>query len=780
MDLPFLLNTPWPIWLILLTAGGAGALTWRGYRRRAGELKPSRRRMLLALRLTGWGLLFACLLQPVYRMFIREERASRVTVLVDLSESMSFRDRTDGPTRAERVTEALGREEDGKGLLAKLARSFKVHTEGFSAHARPLEPGAFPPPDGPRTDLAQGLSDSFARLKGPDAAGLILLSDGADTARGDYLRAARQYRRSGVPIYCIGVGAPDVPDLAVTQVRCRRTVSKDTLVRVEVDVARVKIPPGSYKVRIVRNGETVKEAEVDLQGEHATAIFEFLPTEQGFLEYEARIDPYGGELVLSNNAMSFGVVAYSRKLKVLYMEGSQHKHREYGRYVWGERWEHEFLVEALEEDRDVEVDVLLRELPADYDGPIKTVKEGYPRSRKDLFAYDVIVSSDIPIDHFNEDQIKWTVEFVANHGGGFIMIGGWTAFGEGGYAGSAFDKMLPVEMNKHDKHTDGDPFRWLVTDEGLKHPIMQVAKDPKENEKAWELLNTLGSDYSGNPGPSFFGFSKTTRSKPAAETLAVVADEIYETYMGPAVLVAVQKFGSGRSMAFTTDCTGGWGAIWEDSWGPDKTDPEKRNLYYKTFWKNANRWLSHYRIAAPNQLVQLETERLVYGRGETPLVRVKVLNTDFEPTHDALVTLSVAGPEGQPQHFTLFPRYEEPGMFERKLELGAVGRYDLRANAKLKGEDLGGDQALLQVRPSTEELRQLSQDVDTLKKLARESGGEYFDLENAAGVTDLLRQDTHVVQRFRDRDLWDNTWIFAAIVGLLCSEWFFRKRAGLP
>ncbi|MCZ7646499.1 MAG: glutamine amidotransferase [Planctomycetota bacterium] len=779
MDSPFLLNTPWPVWLILLAGAAACWLTWRGYRRRAGELKDRRRWGLTALRSAGWVLLILCLLQPIYRQYVREERASRVSVLVDLSESMSFRDRTHGPERLEQVREALGDGEDG-GLLEKLERTFKVKVEGFAANARPLEDVSLPLADGARTDLAQALNDAFTRLKGPDAAGLVLISDGADTARGDLLRAAQQYRRAGIPIYAVGVGAPDVPDLAVTQVRCRRTVSKDTLVKVEVDVARVKVPAGVYKVRVKQGSKTIKETEVDLAGEKATAIFEFLPTEQGFQEYEASIDPYAGELVLSNNAMAFGVVAFNRRLKVLYMEGSQHTHREYGRYVWADKWEHEFLVDALEEDRDVDVDVLFREMPPDYDGPIKTVKMGYPKLKKDLFQYDVVINSDIPIDHFNDDQIKWTVEFVANHGGGFIMIGGWSAFGEGGYAGSAFDKMLPVEMNKHDVHVDGEPFRWLVTETGLKHPIMQVLKDAKENTEAWAQLNLLGRTRGGDPGPSFFGFSKTTRAKPAADTLAVVADEEFETYIGPAVLVAVQPFGRGRSMAFTTDCTGGWGAIWEDSWGPDPDDPDRRNLYYKNFWKNAIRWLAHYRMKAPNQLVQLETERLVYGRGESPVVRVKVLTEDYEATHDALVTLQIVSPSGKSQRVSVFPRYEEPGVYERKLEPDEVGRYELEAFAEIKGKDLGQDKALLQVRPSTEELRQLSQDVATLQKLARESGGEYFTLDHAAGVTDLLRQDTHVIQLPRDKDLWDNGWVFAAIISLLCVEWFYRKRSGLP
>ena len=776
-DLSLLINCPWPWWLLVLAAGGgAGVLTWRGYRRRRTEISPARLSALKWLRLGGWALLFFCLLQPIYRQYHREPRASRVTVLVDDSESMSFADRPNGPSRLERVRELLGAEKK-PGLLAQLERSFQVKLEAFGPGARPVEKTEELKALGERTDLAKSLNDAFTRLRGPDAAGLILISDGADTARGDVARSGAAFRRAGIRIYALGVGAPDVPDLAISQVRCRRTVSKDTLLHVEVDVARSGLAPGKFPVRILRQGQTVKEAAVDLTGEKATAAFEFLPADQGFLEYEARIDPAPGELVLTNNSLAFGVMAFSRTLRVLYMEGSVHQHEYYGRYVWGQKWEHEFMKEALEEDRDVDVDVLLwpgegGALPPGF----KTPKEGYPRSKKELYQYDVIIDSDIPYEHFTPDQVKWTVDFAAKHGGGFVMVGGWHAFGEGGYAKTAYDRMLPVEMNPNDKHADGVDFRWRVTDEGRKHPIMQVAKDPGRNREAWEKLNTLGP----NSGPGFHGYSKTTRYKPAATVLAVIADEEQEGAYGPLVVVAVQPFGRGRSMAFTTDSTGGWGLEWEDSWGEDENDPALRNSYYKTFWKNAVRWLAHYRMQAPNQLVQLETDRLVYGRGETPEVRVKVLTEDYEPTHDAQVKLAVTGPDGKRNEVSVFPRYDEPGIYERKLELPAVGRYELEARAALKGDELGRDKALVQVRPATEELRRLSQDVETLEKIAKESGGEYLALDKAGTVPDLLRKDTHVVQRYRDVDLWDRWPVFALIIAVLCVEWFYRKKHGLP
>ncbi|HYF51127.1 MAG TPA: glutamine amidotransferase, partial [Planctomycetota bacterium] len=439
-------------------------------------------------------------------------------------------------------------------------------------------------------------------------------------------------------------------------------------------------------------------------------------------------------------------------------------------------WEHQFLESALTEDLDVEVDVLAkdddfksRRNPGASHIDIKTVKEGYPKTKKDLYQYDVIINSDIPYSRFSPEQVQWTVDFVGKHGGGFVMIGGWDAFGEGGYAKTAFDRMLPVEMSAGDMHMDEIEFNWVVTDKGWQHPIMQVAKDPEENRRAWESL------------PVFRGFSRTTRHKPAAEVLAEVSnEEDFGTLYGASIVLAVQQYGNGRSMAFTTDSTGGWGAEWEDSWGVSSEGDHNRNKYYKQFWKNAVRWLAHYRMQAPNQLVQIETDRLVYGRGEQPVLRVKVMNEDYELTHDANVQVSIATPEGSTQSVTVFPKYDEPGIYERKLELNATGKYELSASAILKKEEVGTDRTILQVRPSSAEMRQLSQNVELLKKLATQTGGVYLPLEKASDLPQHLREATHVIEKHRDNDLWDRPYIFLLIIGLLCGEWFLRKRSGLP
>ncbi len=545
---PLLFGTPWPWWSIVLAGAGAGYFTWRGYARRAGEILPGKLKVLKALRLVGWALLIICLLQPIQRQFVSEDKNSRLTVLIDDSESMAFMDARKGPTRMDRVKAALAGEAaiaksagskepvppDKDSLLPALNKGFSLQMEAFGPSSRLMtqnaafDAGALDQDlkaQGESTDIGRALMESLSRLRGPDAGGLVIISDGADTQHGEIERIAAQYKRMGIPIYAVGVGALDQQDLSIQQVRCRRTVSKDTLARVEVDVRGAGLPDGKHKVTITRNGKVVGEPQdVELKSEIGTAVFSMLPDSQGFLEYEATVEPFPGELVTANNTMAFGLVAYSRKLKVLYMEGSMFVHKIYNTkspHMYGCQmqnwWEHQFLEFAVKEDLDIDMVFMAkkRDWAAGADLDVPVVEEGaFPKTKKELYQYDVIISSDIPFKDFTEDQIQMQVDFVGKHGGGFAMVGGYDAFGEGKYAKTPIDRMLPVEMDANDDHVDGQDFKWKIVDDawhagpnGTPHPLLLVDKDEEKSRAAWKLL------------PEFHGFSKTTRPKPHGDDI---------------------------------------------------------------------------------------------------------------------------------------------------------------------------------------------------------------------------------------------------------------------
>jgi len=131
---------------------------------------------------------------------------------------------------------------------------------------------------------------------------------------------------------------------------------------------------------------------------------------------------------------------------------------------------------------------------------------------------------------------------------------------------------------------------------------------------------------------------------------------------------------------------------------------------------------------------------------------------------------------------TVFPRYDEPGVYERKLEFSAVGRYEIEAVAKLKKEELGRDKAFFACNARHRRV------AATQPK--RWSCSKRLASENRRGLSALGKRGLscppparcHARDRTASRQptLWDRAWVFALIIGLLCGEWFLRKRNGLP
>jgi hypothetical protein len=66
-----------------------------------------------------------------------------------------------------------------------------------------------------------------------------------------------------------------------------------------------------------------------------------------------------------------------------------------------------------------------------------------------------------------------------------------------------------------------------------------------------------------------------------------------------------------------------------------------------------------------------------------------------------------------------------------------------------------------------------------LKRLSAETGGRYY----SPGDSRTLAEDISYVDtgssRLEEKDLWDMPFLFLLLVGLIGSEWFFRKRKGL-
>jgi uncharacterized membrane protein len=790
-DWPIRFEPAIPTLLLIALAVAAGfAFAW-SYRTTAAETGRRLSRVLLALRIAALVLIVLALLGPTWRKFVWAGERGVIALVLDDSESLSIPDA--GPdagagsdaseTRAEALKGIVG---GWRGLAQRLSRTAAVRTYAFGRELREIESlDDLAARDG-GTDLAGALNalpSSVAGRSGADGDGgrlvaAVVISDGADTEGGDVSAAIAKLASGGVPVYAVALGGTAFRDVDVADVRASRTVRKDTLVSVTARIRSRGFDAGKTVARLVqvggaeggaederptRGGRVIAEKPVELAAGTATVEFEFLPAEAGFLEYAVEVPVQPGEAVEKNNRREFALDVARRKVRVLYMEGSEYRRPE------RRLWEHQFLEEALHEDGDVEVTSLLRkEAEAAREAGIYTVQDpehGYPRTKKGLFEYDVIISSDIDIDFFTREQLENTVEFVGKRGGGFVMVGGWTAFGAGGYDESVVDRMLPVDMigrgSRKEGYRENENFQLTVTEEGLRHPILQIDEDPERNRSIWKYC------------PPFRGHNQVKRAKPAATVLAVHDTE--RTLYGNTVIIAVQQYGRGRSMAFTTDTTAGWGTLFEEEFGSGGD-----NSYYRKFWQNAVRWLAEYRLKAPSKLVSLELPGALLGRGEQVRARVTVLDEEYEPASGAKVRMTVTDPDGKTSETSLAADPAKPGAYATEITFDDLGRHEVEVTASLAGEPLGSDKVAVSVRPSAKEFERPEANIALLRRIAQRTGGKLYAPEDASRLPEDVGDVVASVRRHEDTPLWHSWWVWGALAVVLCAEWVVRKRVGLP
>ncbi len=89
---------------------------------------------------------------------------------------------------------------------------------------------------------------------------------------------------------------------------------------------------------------------------------------------------------------------------------------------------------------------LARALRSDHLDVVPTEPGAIPIDDQVLRGFDLIVLHDVAAGRVSGDSRNAIRRYVEDHGGGFIMIGGDSSFGVGGWGGSTIERLLPVRF----------------------------------------------------------------------------------------------------------------------------------------------------------------------------------------------------------------------------------------------------------------------------------------------------------------------------------------------
>jgi hypothetical protein len=704
-------------------------------------------------------------------------------------------------------------------FLQTLRDRFEVHLYPFDTRLQQTvllaQDGDSPMPhleaEGALTDIGGAIREAAAAWKGQQTAGIVLFTDGVHNSGQFPLEMITALE---VPIYPIGVGSVEPPK--------------------DIQIQRVDYTPIAYtnheniiRVSIAQTGYTDKTTQLSLRevasknlidavtltfNPHQTVsstnsstkqvvALKFTPQSEGNFQYSVTLPTLDGELTAENNQKTFSVQVVKAKLNVFYLEGRP-------------RWDYTFLKRTLERDPDIEatcailtpkggkplsVGSVLDRLDGYYPQSASTTETSrFPETLAELSKYDVLILGDLQAEHLTTTQQRAIVNFVEVQGKPIIFLPSRNMLSVNGFGNTELAPLLPIDIPRNGCRVEDTEFTVQLTQSGAFHPMLQL--DDPQSTRTSQIAELDGSRLSlwrNMPAlpRTFSGF----RLRGGATTLM-------ENGKGMPILV-FQRVGLGKSLLIAAE------GIWNWDFGVTTYKDIRYHAIYPRFWAQVVRWMA---TNTEGKNVYLTTDASTYAIGDTVKVTAHLYSETYQPQAGATVQIEVVPPDGVPFQVNsrqqlavssqensnqqerskqerptvsgnLFTESRESetinpdmsNLYTAQFVLLQKGKYRIRATGRSGTLKLGEDYIDIYAHPQLAELENPQLNEDLLKQLAGQTGGAYFPMADAASLPENITDVQNSVFVDAERELWAHPFVFIAVLGLLGTEWFLRKRVGL-
>lgn len=774
------LRGSFPFWLAIVLMVAIAGMAVGFYFTESMRIGKSRRLALAALRAIVLCSIVFLLCKPVAVRDVTSERPRPIVVLADNSESMRQKDPR--PTVTDKVRWAIARdalppdhrigppasaeglpgdrpmrsdvakavfENKRLDLVGKLRQKGPVQPFLFGSRMRGFADTDAKPwltallADDSKTLLTDTLSEILQRDDNDLPAAIVLATDGRDNgSNAQWDDVAREAARLGIPIYTYGIGGSTQGFLQLKDAAIQDTLFVEDTVSVPFRFRAQGIKDGDVELTLTLGGNVVAKKSVPVQdGQDVTETLSFTPTKDdaslGKKEVVAAVTIIQGKDKLEDKFAKMVRVA-DRKVKMLYVESNP-------------RWEFKFMMQAFKRDRRVDPTFLV------INGDRKAMESGapfianFPDTRKDLFAYDLLVIGDVDGNYFTSEQRSWIKDFVTE-GGGLVVIAG-RLHAPSSWLGTPLADVLPVEVPSVKFPIDDArrpaEYKPVMSDFGKRSAILSFADDPIESHRAWEEF------------PGFYWHYPVTKLRPAAISLLdhprekIVDDK-------PMPLVAMQYYGKGLVL---------FSAV-EETWRWRYNEADK---YFARYWGQVV-----YAIGLPHTLGSKSGQLAIAG-GEAVLgkpanVYARLFTPEYRPLTKERVTAQIERVDAPPNEerfrtivFEAVPN--QPGEYVGTVPNDRVGKYTLKVES-------GDETAALDYRvtlPPEHEQAPGPMNEEGLRKLSEQSGGKFYREEDLHKLANDIQPKKLSFSQRKETLLWTFWPVLVLVVGLFTAEWVLRK-----
>jgi len=704
---------------------------------------------LISLRLLVFLLLVFLVLKPELEFKKSRILKNSIAILVDDTKSMSIKSFPSENPRIDFVRQTLKK---NRGELESLKNNFQVDYYFVSDRIEPVVSTEIQERYSPVksiTDIASVFSQLNRRYQDKSLQGVMLFSDGADLTIGSEVISPELLAllaEWGGPVYTFQAGSNYMfKDLAIEELESADFGFIHQPVRLTVTINASNM--GNRNIPLVlKKGEAIllsRIVEVREGQNHYLVELEFTPGTLGKHIYSLTVPIFAGESVAMNNRRDFQVKVIRDRIRVLHLNGRP-------------AWDSRFLREVLANHPKVDLlsFFILRTMGDDVAAPTSELSLiPFPTNllfSEYLNSFDLIIFQNFGYDPFIDKRYLSNIKDFVKNGGAFMMIGGELSFQGGGYDRTDIEEILPVQLEKTLQPFVNESFYLKRKKNLFRHPILQLEKELKANTKAWQNL------------PELNGINAGLKPRKNAHVLASFkkGDQDYP------VLVA-GLMDKGRSLVMATDSS--W------NWNFRRIGEGGSGRHYHKFWTNLIAWL----IDDPKtRLLKLETDKESYEEGEEVLLRVRVLQEDYNPSVETEVRLTMKMRSGDVKLKTI--RTNDNGEASYQWTVIQEGFYKVKAeaetNSRKQETEIG-----FSVFSETEEFRKPEVNEAMLKRIAEVSGGKYEVLTEKTDFSKIKFNNPKVEIKTHSKSisLWDNWWTYGLILGFLFLDWFIRRKSGL-
>ena len=641
-------------------------------------------------------------------------------------------------------------------------------------------------PSPPGTDATS--AGSPPTRSGPRRA-VLLLSDGQHNAGASPQSLAQRLGDATIPVYTVGVGAAAEPrDVAMLGIDVPGSVAANGRASGQLTIKDLAGEGESVRVRITMGNQTVWQqtlpsenrvsrriafdfavgplvAQLQASGAEASGIAEAtagrgsgIERSRITLSLQATVEPISDQFFADNNALDFRLAANLRQRRLLIVDSRS-------------RWETRYLRNLFDRDPTWQVDTVLA-WPRSSGGNIRRhlIEGNFPADAPTMAGYDAVIWGDCGADAFDDDQLKRVRDFVSQ-GGAIAFIDG-DRDGLKGLVNSPVGPLLPVKFGG-DAMVDG-VVGLRPTALGSAQPALRLGDDDSNapitrrpdgrssttSKSGLTDAADLASNWDQIRPPTAI---RSTEVLPGAEVwLEATVDEA----SAPVPALVTRLFGGGQVVYLAFDQTWRWRYRVADR---DHT----------RFWNQLLEAIMQPPFEVRDQYVALATDAPQYTAGDSATIRARLRDGEGNPVGDAIVEAVLRAADGETRTVLLRSIDSDRGVYEGRSPPLVAGEWELFVRAAGYQASESVRSSILVVPPPNRESWRIAQDADLLRSLADVSGGVYADEQDADTVWRAINPLSEGRIETRRYALTESYPWFAAILGLLTVEWWWRKKSGL-